>query len=129
MKPTNGYHYSVLDRSQVQNWTRCPQIFLSLPYYLQAIWDFSVFQSTQATVGSVVLKLPLTSIQCRGYECVELYLHSAISLHGVHSKNTLPACKCRCINSNKATACFIQILSIALFTIILRFDKASLNKG
>jgi hypothetical protein len=26
---------------------------------------------------------PLTSIQCRGYECVQLYLHSSIRLHGV----------------------------------------------
>jgi hypothetical protein len=26
---------------------------------------------------------PLTSIYCRGQECVELYLHSPISLHGV----------------------------------------------
>jgi hypothetical protein len=26
---------------------------------------------------------PLTSIQCRGQECVELYLHSSIRLHGV----------------------------------------------
>lgn len=87
MKPMNGHHYSILERSQVQNRTRCPQIFRSLPYYLQAISDFSVFQSTQTAVGSVALKLPLTSIQCRGYECVKLYLHSAISLHAVHSKN------------------------------------------
>ena len=55
MKPTNGYHYySVLDRSHVQNRTCCPQIFGSLPYYLQAIRNFSVFQSTQTAVGSVV---------------------------------------------------------------------------
>jgi len=87
MKPANGYHYSKLDRSQVQNRTRRPQIFRSLPYYLQATRGFSVFQSALTAVGSVALKLPLITIQCRDYECVELYLHSPTSLHGVHSKN------------------------------------------
>lgn len=68
MKPTNGYHHSVLDRSQVQNRTRYPQIFRSLPYYLLVTRDFSVFQSTHIALGCGV-KLPLTSTQCRGYEC------------------------------------------------------------